>query len=174
MGTLEKRTFEQRNLVLKVSESYNPVNLNIEEWEPFLLALCGNRNFQIESIKTSVIYLCSQNYDSIKDLVAENFDNNTELQAKFNTIERYYSNLQLPNQLSANIDLATGTGKSFVMYGIARIMLAIGKCDRVLVLCPSLTIEAELKNKFTELFCRNCLYWICRFLYSKLLATFSQ
>jgi type III restriction enzyme len=56
--------------------------------------------------------------------------------------------LQLPDQLSASLDLATGTGKSYVLYGIAAILLAEGAVDRVLVLCPSTTIESGLLEKF--------------------------
>jgi type III restriction enzyme len=59
--------------------------------------------------------------------------------------------LQLPDQLSCSIDLATGTGKSYVLYGIAAILLAEGAMDRVLVLCPSNTIEAGLTEKFRAL-----------------------
>ena len=44
-----------------------------------------------------------------------------------------------------------GTGKSFVMYGIAQIALGLGIVDKVLVLGPpSLTIERELTKKFEE------------------------
>src|ERR1051325_8297815 len=59
--------------------------------------------------------------------------------------------LQLPKQLSASLDLATGTGKSYVLYGLAAILLAEGALDRVLVLCPSTTIEAGLLQKFRQL-----------------------
>jgi type III restriction enzyme len=59
--------------------------------------------------------------------------------------------LQLPDQLSCSVDLATATGKSYVMYGVARIMLAHGVVDRVLVLCPSRTIEKGLTEKFRAL-----------------------
>ena len=58
--------------------------------------------------------------------------------------------LQLPDQLAASLDLATGTGKSYVLYGVAAILLAEGAVDRVLVLCPSTTIEAGLLEKFTR------------------------
>ncbi len=37
------------------------------------------------------------------------------------------------------------------MYALAAIALAEGLVDRVLVLCPSLTIEEELLSKFTAL-----------------------
>lgn len=37
------------------------------------------------------------------------------------------------------------------MYGIAQIALALGAVDKVLVLCPSLTIKNELTDKFEKL-----------------------
>jgi len=49
------------------------------------------------------------------------------------------------------IKMATGTGKSYVLYGIAAIMLAEGQVDSVLVLCPSTTIETGLLGKFRQL-----------------------
>ena len=63
-------------------------------------------------------------YNSIEDIVKENYEKNLELGKKYNRIEDYYSNLQIKNKLFANIDLATGTGKSYVIYGIAQILLS--------------------------------------------------
>lgn len=59
--------------------------------------------------------------------------------------------VQLKDKLSCSIDLATGTGKSFVIYGIAQILLSEGVVDKVLVLCPSTTIEDGLTKKFRNL-----------------------
>src|SRR5437899_3775813 len=50
--------------------------------------------------------------------------------------------------LACSVDLATGTGKSYVIFGLARILLNEGAVDRVLVLCPSTTIESGLLDKF--------------------------
>lgn len=57
----------------------------------------------------------------------------------------------MPDQLSCSIDQATGTGKSYVLYGLAAILLAAGAINRVLVLCPSNTIEDGLIRKFKDL-----------------------
>ena len=59
--------------------------------------------------------------------------------------------MPLRDRKSVSLDLATGTGKSFVMYALAAIAMAEGLADRVLVLCPSLTIEEGLLEKFTAL-----------------------
>ena len=84
-------------------------------------------------------------------LAEENYNSNDKLQERYGSFEEMVKHLQFPDRLSCSIDLATGTGKSYVMYGIARIMLAEGVVDRVLVLCPSRTIEEGLTKKFREL-----------------------
>lgn len=145
------KIFKQKDLLLKVNKNYDPIKLDLDSWDFFLDKLCGDREFQKEAIKNAIIYLASGRYEKIENLVEENYQNNNELQAKFNSLEEYKRNLQLPNKLFANIDLATGSGKSYVIYGIAQIMLGLGFVDKVLVLCPSLTIESGLTEKFENL-----------------------
>ena len=108
-------------------------------------------NIKKEAIKNAIIYIASGHYESIEELVKENAQNNDELKNRYKNVTGYKKHLQLPNKLSGVIDLATGTGKSYVIYGIAQIALSIGLVDRVLVLCPSLTIEAGLEEKFIGL-----------------------
>ena len=145
------KIYKQQDLVLKVNQIYDPTKLDLDSWSLFLDKLCGDREYQKEAIKDAVIFLASDRYSKIEDLIEENYQNNTELQAKYNSLEDYKNHLQLPNKLFANIDLATGTGKSFVIYGVAQIMLGFGLVDKVLVLCPSLTIESGLMEKFESL-----------------------
>lgn len=146
-----KIVFNQKDLILKVNKNYDKSKLNLDKWEAFLDVLCGDGDYQKEAIRAAIIYLASGMYNSIEDIVKENYDNNSELGKKYNRIEDYYSNLQIKNKLFANIDLATGTGKSYVIYGIAQILLSEKIIKRVLVLCPSLTIEKGLTKKFEEL-----------------------
>lgn len=146
-----KIVFNQKDLILKVNKNYDKSKLNLDKWEAFLDVLCGDRDYQKEAIRAAIIYLASGMYNSIEDIVKENYDNNSELGKKYNRIEDYYPNLQIKNKLFANIDLATGTGKSYVIYGIAQILLSEKIIKRVLVLCPSLTIEKGLTKKFEEL-----------------------
>ncbi|WP_284653158.1 DEAD/DEAH box helicase family protein [Flavobacterium terrisoli] len=149
----EIKTYNTADLVLKVSHDYDPTILKLNNWSKFLDNLCGDREYQKLAIKNAVIYLASKRYNSINDLVIDNWKNPKmhELKTRYNSIEEYSSNLQLPHKLSASIDLATGTGKSYVMYGVAQIMLGLGLVERVLVLCPSLTIESGLIKKFETL-----------------------
>lgn len=139
------------DLVLKVRKSYDPSKLNLHDWEEFLDTLCGNREYQKEAIKTSLIYLTSGEYGSVNQLAKENYQNNYDLQTLYRNEEEFIAHLPLKNKLSGVIDLATGTGKSYVMYGIAQIMLSLQVVSKVLVLCPSVTIESGLTKKFKEL-----------------------
>lgn len=143
--------FQASNLVLHIQNNYDPSKLNLNLWDNYLDILCGERTYQKEAIKTAIIYLASGEYSSINQLAKENYRNSPDLQAKYKNETEFLDSLMLPNKLSGVIDLATGTGKSYVIYGIAQIMLSLQIVKRVLVLCPSLTIEKQLKKKFSEL-----------------------
>lgn len=148
-----KKIFNTQDLVLKVNtKRYDPERYFVDGWARFLDILCANREYQKEAIKTAIHYLISAKYDSIEALIRENYALNDQLQLRYNTENEYLSKIQLPNKMSASIDLATGTGKSYVMYGIAQMALGLGIVDKVLVLGPpSLTIERELTRKFNAL-----------------------
>lgn len=145
---LDIRTYKTADLVLGIKKSFDPHILRLKEWEDFLDVLCMDREYQKEAIRAAIIYLASGEYSSIEDLVTESWKNQSDLRERYKDIVDYKKHIQLPHKLSGVIDLATATGKSFVMYGIAQIALGIGLVDRVLVLCPSLTIESGLTKKF--------------------------
>jgi len=145
---LEHQRFLNQDLVLKVSKSINPAVFDINKYEGFLDALCGEREYQKIAIRNTLFYLLGGNYKSVTDLAEENYHNNETLQTFYGTFEQFKKHLQFPNKLSCALDLATGTGKSYVIYGIARILLAEGSVDYVLVVCPSTTIEDGLMKKF--------------------------
>ena len=145
------KIYKTNDLVLRVKENFDPAKLKLKKWVDFIDVLCGDREYQKEAIRNAIIYIASGEYGSIEDLVAENWRTNAELHERYKDAREYEKNLQLPHKLSGVVDLATGTGKSYVMYGIGQIALGLGLVDKVLVLCPSLTIEAGLTEKFQNL-----------------------
>lgn len=145
---LENQRFLNKDLVLKVSKNVKPSVFDINRYEGFLDALCGEREYQKTAIRNTLFYLLGGNYKNVTDLAEENYNNSEILQTLYGTCDHFKKNLQFPNKLSCSLDLATGTGKSYVIYGIARIMLAEGAVDHVLVICPSTTIEEGLTEKF--------------------------
>lgn len=148
MPISDKQVFKTQDLVLKVSPNVDPTKLDLNKYEAFLDALCGEREYQKEAIRATLRYLLGGQYSSLKDLAEENYHQNPILQEKYGSLNEFYKYLQLPDKLFCSLDLATATGKSWVMYGIAQIMLAEGAVDQVLVLCPSNTIERGLTDKF--------------------------
>lgn len=147
----ELQRFALQDLVLRVGSNVDRNRWDEDRYEPFLEALCGYREYQKEALRTVLRYLLGGQYSSLRDLARENWDRNPALREKHGTWARFERQLQLPDMLSATIDLATATGKSYVMYGLALILMAEGVVDRVLVLCPSTTIEDGLFSKFERL-----------------------
>ena len=146
-------TYRNDDFVLKVIDEDTAVSNIVNKYDAFLEALSGEHYaFQTEAIKTVLKFLLSGKYRNTGDLAADNFDRNIKLQSFYdNTLHNYLSSFALADKKSVSVDLATGTGKSFAIYGLARVMLAEGLVDKVLVLCPTLTIEDGLKDKFLQL-----------------------
>jgi len=147
----DRRTFRNEDLGLKVSENIDPAKWDESKYEAFVDELCGYREYQKDAIRTTLRYLVGGRYADCRALAKDNFDQNTELQERYGSWAAMERQLQLPDQLSCSLDQATGSGKSYVLYGVAAILLAEGAVDRVLVLCPSNTIEDGLLKKFKEL-----------------------
>ncbi len=144
-------TIKDSDLVLQISPSYDIKKIDINKYEPFIDKLCWTREYQKEAIRKICIYLLWWRYQNLKWLAEENFSHNDFLKQKYWTIGHFLNQLHLSDKLSCNIDLATWTGKSYVMYGIAQILLCEWVIDRVLILCPSITIEEWLTKKFKDL-----------------------
>lgn len=149
----EIKRYKTSDLVLTVDKNFDPIKLPLQDWDRYLDILVNGRQYQKEAIIDTVIFLASGLYKNTTDLVQKNWNNNVnvELKNRYSNLDDYLHHLQIQNKLSVSIDLATGTGKSYVIYGIAQIMLGLELVDRVLVLCPSLTIEDGLTEKFIGL-----------------------
>ena len=141
-------SFHNEDLVLDVGTSVDRRKWDESKYEPFIDELCGAREYQKDAIRVALRFLLGGEYRDLREMAVKNFSENEILRNRYGTSEQMNRHLQFPNKLSASLDLATGTGKSYVMYGIATIMLAEGVVDRVLLLCPSTTIEYGLLEKF--------------------------
>ena len=147
----DRQTFKNEDLVLKVTTNISPAVWYQTQYEPFIHELCGRREYQKDAIWTVMRYMAGGHYANLRALAEDNFNANAELKTRYGSWSGMESHLQLPDQLACSLDMATGTGKSYVLYGVGAILLAEGLVDRVLVLCPSTTIEAGLLGKFRDL-----------------------
>lgn len=147
----DRQRFRNEDLLLRVSSSVDRRRWDESKYEGFLDELCGEREYQKAAIRATLRFLLGGKYSSLRELAKANYDQNQTLIDRYGTWPGFERHLQLPEQLSCSLDLATGTGKSYVMYAIGAILLAEGTVDRVLVLCPSTTIEDGLLAKFKDL-----------------------
>ena len=150
-ATLAADRFSADQLTLQVSSSVDPGVFDLGSYYQFIDQIARGRVFQREAIETSLRFLCGGRYGSSADLARESYTSSVDLQRRYADEDKLVEALHFPDIRSASLDLATGTGKSFVLYAIARVMLNEGLVTRVLVLCPSITIERGLLDKFNDL-----------------------
>ena len=129
---------------------------NFSEIEDYVRELVGSRDYQYDAIKRVMIYLWGGGYKSITDLGKENYQQKLQIQQRFGTETNFFHNLPLHDRLSGVVHMATGTGKSYVIFAIAYLSLVMGLTKRVLVLGPASTIiEKGLREKFRDLMNRK-------------------
>jgi len=136
--------------------NYN--RFNFSEVEEYVRELVGSRDYQYDAVKEAMIYLWGGGYKSITDLGKENYREKSQIRRRFGTEENFLRQIPLPDRLSGVVHMATGTGKSYVIFAIAWLSLVMGLAKRVLVLGPSSTIiEQGLREKFKDLMSRKDL-----------------
>lgn len=141
--------FRNSDFVLAVADDSPEVSGIVNKYETFLGAHCaGDYGFQRGAVRAALRFLLSREYRNLGELAAANYQQSSKLQQKYSRQGDYLAKFPLKEKKACSLDLATGTGKSYVIYALAQIALAEGVVDKVLVLCPSLTIEEGLTEKF--------------------------
>lgn len=129
----------------------------IDKYKDLIDIICGkgydiNTNkyyFQKEAIYRLLSYYL--NYEALEELLDENLSNNSELKECYGN--NYKSKLEDLDKKLSTIDLPTGTGKSYVIFLIAIILLNEYKeIDRVQIIVPTKTIRKQLTQKFEGFF----------------------
>jgi len=134
--------------------NYN--KFNFSEIEDYVRELVGSRDYQYDAIKQVMIYLWGGGYMSITDIGKESYEQKLQIQQRFGTETNFFHNMPLPDRLSGVVHMATGTGKSYVIFAIAYLSLVMNLTKRVLVLGPASTIiEQGLREKFRDLMNRK-------------------
>ena len=122
---------------------------NFNEIEDYVKAISNGRDYQYEAIRNVMTYLWAGGYTNVAELARENFSTNEHLRERFGNEEIMLGHLPLADRLSGVVHMATGTGKSYVIFAVAYLSLVMGLTKRVLVLGPSSTIiEEGLRDKF--------------------------
>lgn len=141
----------QSEQVLTIKKKFDEDLLDYSGVEDFVKELTKGREYQEKAIFDILRYLWGGEYENILDLAKENYKKKTAIKQRFSSEELFLNNLPLPHLLSGVCHMATGTGKSFVMFAVAYLSIILGKVDRVLVIGPaSKVIEKGLNEKFRE------------------------
>lgn len=125
---------------------------DFKDIEDYVKELTGSRGYQFDAIKKTLVYLWGGRWKDLNQLATENFRKKHAIQERFLTEENFLRHLPLPDRLSGVVHMATGTGKSYVIFAIAYLSVVMKLVKRVLVLGPSSTIiEEGLRDKFKKL-----------------------
>ncbi len=158
---LMSRQKKKKSVVKKMNLSEHTLDINIRrcnynkfnfsEIEDYVDQLTGTREYQKQAIKQVMIYLWGGAYKTIVDLAKDNYVK-PRIQQRFSSQKMLVNHLPLPDRLSGVVHMATGTGKSYVIFAVAYLFLVMGLTRRVLVLGPASTIiEQGLREKFKDL-----------------------
>jgi type III restriction enzyme len=145
----------------RLSLSEHTLDIDVHKWdvehfdfaevEDYVSTLTGDREYQFHAIKNLMIYLWGGAYETIVDLARENYEKKLAIQQRFKSEDVFLRMLPLPDRLSGVCHMATGTGKSYVMFAVAHLSILLGKVARVMILGPpSTVIESGLREKFIE------------------------
>ena len=144
--------FRIADQVLKVTDKRDVTEAVVHKYDAFLNLLCADQfAFQRDAVRETIRFLVSDKYPDLERLARDNWKTQPAIAQRHESEEAFLEKMPLRDRKAASLDLATGAGKSYVLYALAAIALAEGLVDRVLVLCPSLTIEEGLLEKFTAL-----------------------
>jgi type III restriction enzyme len=138
--------------VLDIPDRRGATEALVHKYDAFLNLLCsGKYAFQRDAVRAAWRFLVSDQYPDLASLARANWGSGEKaaIRQRHGSLDALLARMALQDRKAASLDLATGAGKSYVLYALAALALAEGLADRVLVLCPSLTIEDGLLRKFT-------------------------
>ncbi len=143
--------YKNSDFILQLDDDSLKALSIVNKYDAFLEALTTVDFKHVrEAIRKAIHFFVTDKYTNTEQAAIYTFNAGEKLQNRYRDLKEYLEHVRITDKKSYSIDLATGTGKSWVIYGVAQIMLAEGLVDKVLVLCPSLTIEEELKKKFAQ------------------------
>lgn len=139
------------DFVLRVQDTSEKTLSIVHKYDAFLDALTTDDFGHLrEAAREAIRFFVTPAFSTTEQAAIANFQRAERLRTHYETQETYLEHFRIKGRKSCSIDLATGTGKSWLIYAVAQIMLSEGLVDKVLVLCPSLTIEEGLKQKFEQ------------------------
>ena len=92
----------------------------VHKYDAFLNLLhTGNYAFLRDAAREALRFLVSAKYPDLERLARENWSNRPVLAQRHASIDALLAKMPLKDRKAATLDIATGGGKSFLMYGLA-------------------------------------------------------
>src|SRR6266542_4496673 len=118
-------TFRIADQILRLDDTSDATEAVVHKYDAFLNLLhTGNYAFLRDAARESLRFLVSAKYPDLERLARENWNSRQVLAQRHASIDAMLDRMPLRERKSATLDIATGGGKSFLMYGIAAIALA--------------------------------------------------
>jgi len=146
--TVEKLNLSEHTLDINIRKcSYE--KFRFSDIEEYVRTITSGREYQYQAIKHTMIYLWGGGYKNVAELAKENFIKKQHIRERFGSEEIMLGHLPFADRISGVVHMATGTGKSWVLFAVAYLSIVMNLTKRVLVLGPSSTIiEESLREKF--------------------------
>ena len=84
------------------------------DYDDFISDATRGRDYQREAIETTLRFLAGGRYENTEELARESYADSPDLQRRYANADALVERLPFPDKLACSLDLATGTGKSFV------------------------------------------------------------
>src|SRR4030095_5316659 len=106
--------------VLHVDDARDATDALVHKYDAFLNLLCADRyEFQREAVHAAWRFLVSDKYPDLERLARENFNAREPIKQRHEGVDAFLAKMPLRTRKAVSLDLATGTGKSYVMYALA-------------------------------------------------------
>ena len=116
--TVEKLNLSEHTLDINIRKcSYE--KFRFSDIEEYVRTITGGREYQYQAIKRTMIYLWGGSYKNVADLARENFEKKEHIRERFGSEEIMLGHLPLVDRISGVVHMATGTGKSWVLFAVA-------------------------------------------------------
>src|SRR3989338_2130640 len=123
---VEKLNLSDHTLDINIRKC-NYQKFDFSEIDDYVRELSGGRDYQFKAIKQVMIYLWGGGYKNIRELAKENYAKKVTIQQRFQSEENFLRFLPLPERLSGVVHMATGTGKSYIIFAIDYLSIILGK-----------------------------------------------
>lgn len=64
----DQKQIINHDLILQISKNVDPIKLDLNQFEPFIDVLCGDREYQKEAIRSILRYFLGGQYGNLKEL----------------------------------------------------------------------------------------------------------